>query len=96
MLTYGLQFADKQSLSSGVLFGLRQDTGLVGNQYANLTTLFCEWASKSPRHLTVPDMAYGVAQFPMSWLIQRFPLGKSLSICIILWGAMVMCLAACE
>lgn len=46
MLTYGLQFADKQSLSSGVLFGLRQDTGLVGNQYANLTTLFCEWASK--------------------------------------------------
>lgn len=41
-------------------------------------------------------MAYGVAQFPMSWLIQRFPLGKSLSICIILWGAMVMCLAACE
>lgn len=82
MFTYGLQFADKQSLSSGVLFGLRQDTHLVGNEYANLTTLFY--------------MAYGVAQFPMSWFIQRFPLGKALSICIILWGACVMALAGCN
>jgi hypothetical protein len=42
MITYGMQFADKQSLASGVLFGLRQDTKLVGNEYANLTTFFCK------------------------------------------------------
>jgi len=41
-------------------------------------------------------MAYGVAQIPMSWLIQRFPLGKAISTCIILWGAMVMILGACN
>lgn len=39
---YGLQFSDKTSLSAGVVFGLREDTGLVGKQYNNLTTFFCE------------------------------------------------------
>lgn len=43
-----------------------------------------------------PDLGYGVAQIPLSWLIQRFPIGKALSTCIILWGAMVMILGACN
>ncbi|TXT12814.1 hypothetical protein VHUM_01215 [Vanrija humicola] len=79
---YGLQYSDKTSLSSGVVFGLVQDTHLVGNQYANLTSFFY--------------MAYGVAQIPMGYLMQRFPLGRALSVCIVLWGGMVMLLAACN
>jgi hypothetical protein len=42
MLVYGLQYSDKGSLASGVVFGLRKDTHLVGGQYANLTVWFCE------------------------------------------------------
>lgn len=45
MFTYGMQFTDKQSLSSSVIFGLREDTKLVGNEYANLTSFFCEGPS---------------------------------------------------
>lgn len=40
MIMYGLQYSDKVSLSQGVLFNLREDTKLVGNQYADLTTFF--------------------------------------------------------
>jgi ACS family allantoate permease-like MFS transporter len=35
-------YSDKVSLSSGVVFGLKTDTHLVGNQYAMLTVYFCE------------------------------------------------------
>jgi len=42
MIIYGLQFSDKSSLANGVVFGLREDTKLVGNQYADLTIYFCE------------------------------------------------------
>lgn len=30
------------SLSSGVVFGLKKDTNLVGNEYANLSSFYCE------------------------------------------------------
>ncbi|GMK54676.1 hypothetical protein CspeluHIS016_0112620 [Cutaneotrichosporon spelunceum] len=82
MVIYGLQFADKTSLAAGVIFGLREDTHLVGNHYADLTTYFY--------------IGYLVAQLPMGFVLQRFPLGKALSVCIILWGAMVMILGACN
>lgn len=44
--------------------------------------------------MLTPDVAYAVAQYPMSWALQRFPLGRALAVCVILWGAMVMCLGA--
>jgi hypothetical protein len=40
MIMYGLQYSDKVALSQGVVFNLREDTHLVGNQYADLTTFF--------------------------------------------------------
>lgn len=40
---YGLQYSDKTSLSSGVVFGLKEDTKLKGNEFANLTSFFCAW-----------------------------------------------------
>ncbi|TXT07212.1 hypothetical protein VHUM_03382 [Vanrija humicola] len=73
---------DKTSLTQGVIFGLREDTNMTDQEYANLTTLFY--------------MAYAVAQFPFTWIMQRFPIGKALSVFVILWGACVMCLGACN
>jgi hypothetical protein len=63
---YGLAFAyvpsctrstdprDKLSLSYGVVFSLKEDTGLVGKEYANLTVWFCKptwkgWTDSRPR-----------------------------------------------
>ncbi|KAL7411516.1 CNF01220-like protein [Mrakia frigida] len=80
--TYGLQFVDKNALSSGIIFGLKTDTHLVGQQYALLTTIFY--------------VSYLVAEFPMAYIMQRMHLGKTLSICVTLWGMMVMLLAACK
>jgi len=41
-------------------------------------------------------MAYFFAQIPMQWLLQKMPFGKTLAGCVILWGGLVMCLAACN
>ncbi|KAK7061739.1 CNF01220-like protein [Favolaschia claudopus] len=81
-VTYGLQYSDKTSLSSGVVFGLRTDTHLIGQQYAWLSTLFY--------------LGYMLAEFPMSTALQIFPLGKFLAITAIVWGGLVMCLSACQ
>jgi hypothetical protein len=37
---YGVQQTDKTSLGTQAIFGLREDTGLVGQQYSWLTTVF--------------------------------------------------------
>lgn len=41
-------------------------------------------------------MAIGIAALPLVWAIQRFPIGKTLSIFVILWGLMVMLTAVCK
>jgi sugar phosphate permease len=82
MMIYGLQYSDKTSLSSGVVFGLIPDTGITGNQFGDLSSFFY--------------MAYGIAQLPMGYMLQRFPICRALSVCVILWGSMVLLLAACH
>lgn len=54
----------------------------MGQQYAYLTLIFY--------------IAYMVAEIPLAYLMQRLHLGRLLSIVIIVWGALVMCLAACN
>ncbi|ORY25466.1 major facilitator superfamily domain-containing protein [Naematelia encephala] len=81
LITYGVQYADKISLSSGVAFDLRRNTGLVGNDFAWLSTGFY--------------LAYLIFEFPFAWLMQRYPLDKVLAIAVVGWGVCVLCLAAC-
>jgi hypothetical protein len=40
-LCYGIQQTDKTALGTQATFGLREDTGLHGQQYSWLTTVFC-------------------------------------------------------
>jgi hypothetical protein len=40
-LCYGIQQTDKTALGTQATFGLREDTGLRGQQYSWLTTIFC-------------------------------------------------------
>ncbi|KAK0435947.1 major facilitator superfamily transporter [Desarmillaria tabescens] len=93
-LCYGIQQADKTGLSAqtpltfttnperlaGTMatFGLREDTGLVGQQYSWLTTVF---------YLT-----YMCFEFPSNILLQRWRMGKTLSIYMICWGVVVLCI----
>lgn len=69
---YGVQQTDKTSLGVQAIFGLPKDTGLVGQQYSWLTTIF---------YLT-----YMVGEFPSNFLLQKWSLGKTLSIYMICWG----------
>jgi ACS family allantoate permease-like MFS transporter len=76
--TYGIQLIDKSGIGTYATFGLSDDLGLVGQQYAWLTTAFY--------------LSYMVFQLPFTMLIQRFPMGRTLSILIILWGAVTICI----
>lgn len=76
---YGTQQADKTSLSVQAVFGLREDTGLVGEQFNWLSTIFY--------------LSYLVCEFLGNWLIQKSHTGKFLSVVMILWGVVVLCIA---
>lgn len=76
---YGTQQADKTSLSVQAVFGFREDTGLVGEQFNWLSTIFY--------------LSYLVCEFPGNWLIQKSHTGKFLSVVMVLWGVVVLCIA---
>lgn len=78
-LCYGTQQADKTSLSVQAVFGIREDTGLVGEQFNWLSTIFY--------------LAYMACEAPGNWLMQKCHTGKFLSIVMILWGVVVLCIA---
>ncbi|KAF7532051.1 hypothetical protein G7054_g8314 [Neopestalotiopsis clavispora] len=77
-LCYGIQQTDKTVLGLQAIFGLRQDTGLVGQQYSWLTT--------------ISYLCYLVCEFPSNFILQRWPLGRCLSVYMILWGIVVLCI----
>ncbi|KAL3475449.1 MFS general substrate transporter [Aspergillus californicus] len=76
---YGTQQADKVSLSTQAVFGLREDTGLVAAQYNWLSTIFY--------------LAYLACEAPGNWLLQKWNLGKMLSVVMVCWGVVVLCVA---
>ncbi|KAH8895497.1 MFS general substrate transporter [Thozetella sp. PMI_491] len=72
IVSYGLQYLDKTSLSYSAIMGIQKDLGLVGQQYSWTSSIFY--------------IGYLVASYPISLGFVRFPLGKYLSILILLWG----------
>ncbi|KAF4496250.1 major facilitator superfamily transporter [Fusarium agapanthi] len=76
---YGTQRTDKTSLSVQAVFGIREDTGLVGEQFNWLSTIFY--------------LSYLVCEAPGIWLMQKSHTGKFLSIVMVLWGVIVLCIA---
>ncbi|KEZ46542.1 hypothetical protein SAPIO_CDS0336 [Scedosporium apiospermum] len=78
-ICYGTQQTDKTSLSVQAVFGIREDTGLVGEQFNWLSTIFY--------------LSYMVCEAPGNWLMQKCHTGKFLSIVMVLWGVIVLCIA---
>ncbi|CDK26345.1 unnamed protein product [Kuraishia capsulata CBS 1993] len=73
---------DKVSLGTAAIFGFRTDTNLVGQQYSWLSSI-----------IFIGSL---VGMWPMSYLVQRFRLGKVLAICSMLWSTFCLLLCACH
>jgi len=71
---------DKNTLSNAAIYGMIEDTRLVGNQYSIVGSLFF--------------VGYALFEWPLAWLIQRLPVAKLLSCVVFLWGVLAMCTAA--
>ncbi|CDW99757.1 hypothetical protein, partial [Sporisorium scitamineum] len=79
---YGLQYADKVSLSSGVLFGLKKDTKLHGQEYSWLTTIYY--------------LGYFIFQPLMNYLMQRVDAAYVVSASVVVWGVVLVTLGLCS
>ncbi|MCJ1397863.1 hypothetical protein MMC11_001059 [Xylographa trunciseda] len=77
---YGLNFLDKTTLSYASIMGLQKDLNLVGDDYQWLGSLFY--------------FGYLAWEYPTNRLLQRLPLAKYSSFCIIMWGLVLSCFAA--
>lgn len=77
---YFLQFLDKNLLNYAGVMGIKEK--LVGNEFANLGTIF--YAS------------YIFAEPFCAYFLQVLPSAKFLSGCIVAWGIVVACHAACR
>ncbi|KAJ3793024.1 major facilitator superfamily domain-containing protein [Lentinula aff. detonsa] len=80
-ITYNFNFIDKVILSSAAVFGLRDDTHLVGQQYSWVSSVFY--------------FGYLGWTYPTTILIQKLPVGRYVSINTVIWGFVVACTALC-
>lgn len=81
-ILYWIQFMDKTTLGSSAILGIREATHLTTNQYNWLGTIFY--------------LSYLVFEYPQNLALQRFPVGKWMSLNIFVWGVALCCHAACR
>ena len=79
-VVYGLNFLDKTTLSYSSIMGLKTALHLKGDDYQWLSSMFY--------------IGYLAWEYPTNRLLQRLPLAKWSSICIIMWGLTLCCMAA--
>jgi len=81
-ILYWIQFMDKTTLGSAAILGIREATHLTTNQYNWLGTIFY--------------LSYLAFEYPQNLALQRFPVGKWMSINIFIWGVALSAHAACK
>lgn len=81
-IMYLITFMDKTTLGESAVLGIIEDADLTTNQYDWLGTIFY--------------LSYLVFQYPQNLALQRFPVGKWMSINIFLWAVVLLCHAACK
>ncbi|KAE8318287.1 major facilitator superfamily domain-containing protein [Aspergillus transmontanensis] len=77
MLSYMLQFLDKQSLSQAAIMGIIEDLKLTGTEYSWSGSIFY--------------FSYLVFSYPASMLLVRLPIAKVLATTLFLWGVVLAC-----
>jgi len=65
-ILYVIQFMDKTTLANSAILGIQKSTHLTTNQYNWLGTIFY--------------LSYLVFEFPQNLALQRFPVGKWMSV----------------
>lgn len=78
--TFFLQYIDKQATSYAAVFDLFETTGITGEQYSWLGSIFY--------------FAYLVAEWPSAYLAQHFPTARVVSIYCFCWGSVMLIAAA--
>lgn len=77
-----LEFLDKNALGIANVYNIKQDTHLVGSQFSTVASVFY--------------FGYLLGEFICFFLIPRVKIGKFVSICLGIWGGILMCMAACN
>ncbi|PAV23520.1 MFS general substrate transporter [Pyrrhoderma noxium] len=80
-ILYLMQFADKTTLGQSAILGLTQSTHLTTNQFNWLGTIFY--------------LSYLAFEYPQNLALQKFPVGKWMSLNIFVWSVALCCHAAC-
>ncbi|ETN45930.1 uncharacterized protein HMPREF1541_00112 [Cyphellophora europaea CBS 101466] len=75
-LIYLLSFLDKQTLNFSNAFGLQESLNLVGRDYA--------WVA------SVTNIGYMVGSYPSNLALQKFPIGKFVSVMLLTWGGLLI------
>ncbi|KAI0509622.1 allantoate permease [Xylaria bambusicola] len=78
---YFLQYLDKNAINFANAYGLQMGTNLHGQDFSWLGSIFY--------------FGYLAGQIPSGYLIQRLPVGRVVSITVIIWGAIVLTTPAC-
>jgi hypothetical protein len=78
-IVYGLNYLDKTTISYASVMGIQKDIGLVGDNYQWLGSMFY--------------FGYIAWEYPTTRLLQRLPLAKYSSFCVIMWGVTLACFA---
>ncbi|CAL1698644.1 unnamed protein product [Somion occarium] len=81
-ILYWVQFMDKTTLGSSAILGIRESAHLTTNQYNWLGTIFY--------------LSYLVFEYPQNLALQRFPVGRWMSINIFVWAVALCSHAACK
>ncbi|KAJ7288245.1 MFS general substrate transporter [Mycena rebaudengoi] len=81
LVSYGLQYYDKAVFGSAAIFGMLEDLMIDTTRYATASSAFY-WG-------------YIVACYPMAFILQKFPLGRTLSAFILIWGVITMLTVVC-
>ncbi|KAE9405850.1 MFS general substrate transporter [Gymnopus androsaceus JB14] len=79
---YLVQFMDKTTLGYAAILGMNQEANLTTDQYNWLSTIFY--------------LSYLVFEYPQNLALQRFPVGKWMSINIFVWSVALCSHAACK
>ncbi|KAJ6624530.1 major facilitator superfamily domain-containing protein [Mycena sp. CBHHK59/15] len=82
MYLYAMTFADKTTLGQAAVLGLQKGAHLTQNQFNWLGSIFY--------------FSYLAFEYPQNLALQRFPVGKWMSINIFVWAIALMCHAACK
>lgn len=77
-----LSAVDKNIISNAAIYGMEKDTGLVGNDFSWVGSIFF--------------FGYLVFEWPMAYLIQLLPVAKCFAATVLGWGIIAMCTAATQ